>query len=50
MHMSAVVIGGDIAFVLTLQAEIFADALKEATCEALAIVSHLKFFYCVSHP
>ena len=40
MHMSAVVIGGDLAFVLTLPAEIFAAALKEATCEALAILSH----------
>ena len=37
MHMSAVVIAGDIAFVLTLPVERFREG---ATCEALAILSH----------
>ena len=40
MHMSAVVIGGDIEIILTLPAEIFSEAVQEATCEALAIFSH----------
>ena len=37
MHMSAVVIAGDITFVLTLPVERFKEG---ATCEALAILSH----------
>ena len=40
MHMSAVVITGDIEIILTLPAEIFSEAVQEATCEALAIFSH----------
>ena len=40
MHMAAVVIGGNMKFVLTLPAEIFAEDLQEATCETFAILSH----------
>ena len=40
MHTAAVVITGDLAYVLTFPAEILAGALKEAICEASAIVSH----------